>query len=263
MERPEHDFHVVENEIVIDFMVPLPARGNDDVLTDLLKHHALEIIRDRKHRGQPLDGIPTARITALRSGSSEDIAVLDLDQPEGDLLIDLPELLPSRLASGYDLLARFGRGDEAATLPLAARDRGDDLRPLAEEVRLTAGLSAGLRAMGIDPDEMTMNEFGPGLLRLAGYEMTDRGRDTYVALGNGSSTFVKVVEHQPGDYPELAEQQVNTFLIEYASARTDRAMLLTDKYGPYLIYAKERVNPETLFVVRERLQAFVDAVALS
>lgn len=263
MERPEHDFHVVENEIVIDFMVPLPPRGHDEVLTDLLRHHALDIIRDRKHRGQPLEGIPVARIRALRGTSPEEVAEIDLEQPEEELLIDLPELLPSRLASGYDLLARFGRGEEVVGLPLASRDRGDDLGPLSDEVRLTAGLAAGLRSMGIAPERMSMLDFGPGLLRLAGYELTQRGEDRFVALGNGMTTFVAVVGHEPGEYPELEERQVNSFLIEYANARTDRGMLLTDKYGPYLIYSKERANPDTLFVVRERLQAFVDAVALA
>jgi hypothetical protein len=38
--------------------------------------------------------------------------------------------------------------------------------------------------------------------------------------------------------------------------------LITDKYGPYMIYDKERRNPKLRFITRERLQPFVDSFAL-
>lgn len=263
MQRPDHEFHVVDNEITIDFDVPLPSSGADGVLTDLLSHHALEIIKDRKHRGQPLEGIPVARVSATRSGELVEVAVLDLEQPFEFLDIELPELVPLRLTAGYDPLAKFGEKDGKDALPLAARSGGDDLAPIGEEIQLTAGLAAGFRSMGIDPASMTATDLGLGLLRLAGYELQERGDGTYVAIGQGTSTLVTFVNHEPGGYPELSAQAVNSFLIACSSSRTERGLLITDKYGPYLIYRKERASPGIMFVARERLQDFVDTIALS
>ncbi len=262
MPQPDHEFHVIENEITIEFDVPLPATGVDDVLADLLSHHALEIIKDRKRRGQPLDNIPVARISAKRHGSNVEITVLDLDQPEENLVFDLPELLPLRSASGYDLLAKFGERTESTTLPLSDR-RSDDLLPIGAELRLTAGLAAGLRSLGVDPEHMSASELGRGLLRLSGYDLTAEADGTYLAAGHGTTTLVRFVDHQTGQYPELSEHTVTSFLIACARARRERGLLITDKYGPYLIYKKERANPDVLFVTRERFQDFVDTIAVS
>jgi hypothetical protein len=259
--RPEHEFHVVNNEIVIDFAVPLPGTGEDEVLTELLSHHGAEIIRDRIDRGQPLDGIPVARIRARRGAAAEEIAVLDLDADEVPD-IDLPQLLPARLAAGYDLLARLGEGEETEVLRLSSRRRGDELIPLHEELRLTKGLMAGLRSLGIDPESMSMSQFAPGLLRLAGYQLTERADGAYTAIGGGSSTYVEIVEHRSGEYPELDESRLTPFLISYSASHTEHGLLISDKYGPYEIYARERANPRCHFIMRERLQAFVDAIAL-
>ena len=108
-----------------------------------------------------------------------------------------------------------------------------------------------------------MTELGIGLLELTGYDVRDRGDGTYLAAGHGATTLVVMVDHEQGSYPELAESEVNSFLVTRASARVERGLLMTDKFGPYLIYQKERANPDVLFIARERLQGFVDAVALS
>lgn len=260
-DTPEHEFHVVDHEIVIDFDVPLSHHGDDEVLTDLLTHHAMEIIRDRRNRGQPLEGIPVARVRARRDGSPVEVAAVELEAHEIPE-IDLPDLVPRRATAGYDLLARLGEGEETDMLSLSSRRSGDSLAPLGDEIRLTVGLGAGLRSLGIDPESMTMAEFAPGLLRLAGYRLSERDDGSYLALGEGSSTYVEVVEHQPGDYPELSESRVSSFLFAYAGARADHGLLMTDKYGPYGIYAKERANPHCHFITRERLQSFVDRIAI-
>ncbi len=261
MQQPKHEFHVVGDQITISFEVPLPASGSDEVLTALLSHHALEIIDDRKRRGQPLDDIPTARISANRLGEEVEVAVLDLDQPDEILDTEIPGLWPLRMRADYDPLAKFGEKLEDDKLSLSHKRRGE-LLPLGEEIQLTVGLAAGLRSMGVDPERMTVTELGLGLLRLAGYVVRDRDDTTYLASGHGGTTLVYCVDHEIGDYPELSERAIAAFLVAYASARTERAMLITDKYGPYAIYAKERANPNTLFISRERLQGFVDAVAL-
>ena len=108
---------------------------------------------------------------------------------------------------------------------------------------------------------MTATDLGLGLLRLSGYQVTE-ARDGYRAEGHGATIHVVFVDHEPGDHPELTEKAVTSFLVGFAGARTQRAMLITDKYGPYMIYQKERANPKAVFVTRERLQGFVDAVAV-
>jgi len=261
VERPEHEFHVVDNEIVIEFAVPLPVAGEDEVLTELLTHHAVEIINDRKSRGQPLDGIPIARVRASRGAESVQIVELNLED-EGMPDIEFPELLPTLDKTGYDPLAKLGLGGEGDVLPLAFGKRGDQLARLGDEIRLTAGLNAGLRTMGVNPETMTMAQLGPGLLRLAGYELTDRGDGSYSALGGGNTTFVQVIEHEVGEYPELEVRQISAFLVAFAGSRADRGLLLTDKFGPYELYQRERANPRCAFITRERLQGFVDSVAL-
>lgn len=263
MHRPDHEFHVIDNEIRVDFNVPLPEDGADEVLEELLSHHALEIIKDRTRRGQPLDGIPVARISAKRLGVPFDIATLDLGEPGEVVEIDMPMLLPFGTETGYDPLGRFGDGEDKNVLALAEKRASDDLASLGSEMRLTKGVAAGLRSMGIDPETMTASEFGRGLLGMAGYSVTDRGDGTLVAAGKGTSTFVYFVDHVPGDHPELSRTEITTFLVAYAKARTGRGLLITDKYGPYEIYKKERANPGCYFVTRERLQGFVDSVALS
>ncbi|MDJ0962318.1 MAG: hypothetical protein QNJ88_16850 [Acidimicrobiia bacterium] len=259
--QPEHDFHVVENVIEIDFEVPLPADGADEVLTDLLTRHALDIVKDRKERGQPLDAIPQLRITAKRRGELVEVATIDLSEPEV-VEMELPDVIPALQVAGYDLLARFGERSGKTAMPLKERV-ADELPPLSEQIRLTAGLEAELRTQGIDPETMTVAELGIGLLRYSGYNLSERGDGTFVAAGNGGTTLVSFVNHEAGDYPELTESMVTSFLVAYGSARTERGLLISDKYGPYLIYQKERANPNTVFVARERLQDFVDAVALA
>ncbi len=262
MEPPEHDFHVVGNEIVIDFAVPLPARGDDQVLTGLLTHHAAGIIRDRIQRGQPLAGIPTARIRARRGVEIADVAVLDLEEGEGVPDFEFPDALPLRVSTGYDPLAKLGSREEGETLRLSHRTRGDRLTPIREEIELTVGVMAGLRAMGIDPERVTMAELGPALLRLAGYQLTERPDGSVTAIGGGNTVYVDVVAHHDGEYPELEEQRITSFLIAFARSHASRGLLLTDKYGPYEVYEKERANPKCHFITRERMQGFVDAIAL-
>lgn len=266
MRHPEHDFHVVHEEIHIDFEVPLPiedADEVDEVLVELLSYHALEIINDRIHRGQPIDGIPTARITAKRLGEAVEVTRIELGEPDEVVEIDMPMLIPWGSGAGYDPLSHLGDSAETNVLALAEKRASDDLAPIGEDLRLTAGISAGIRSMGIDPQTMSIAQLGRGLLELAGYAVSEREQDSVIASGKGTSTFVQFVDHQAGDHPELSHQAIVAFLVAYASARTEMGLLITDKFGPYEVYQKERANPDVRFVTRERLQGFVDSIALS
>lgn len=260
--RPGHEFHVVSNRIRILFDVPLPAAGIDDVLRDLLLHHGREIIRYRKSSGQPLDGIDRATVFAKRGTEDVVVGTLDLGIPEELSEIEMPRLLPIGASPEDDPLRRLGNSDSRKVVSLGETTRLDDLAPLGSEVRLTAGLAAGLRSLGTDPHEMTASQLAMGLLEIAGYSLTPRSERTYVVSGTGLSTLLYLVDHQQGTYPELGEDDIAEFLVEFASSYLDRGLLVTDKYGPYEIYEKERANPRCHFITRERIQGFVDSIAL-
>jgi hypothetical protein len=260
--RPDHDFHVVSNQIRIVFDVPLPSDGVDDVLRDLLLHHGLELIRERKASGQPLGGIETTVILTRQGDVEVEVGTLDLRQPGELVEIDAPRLIPIGASPADDPLRQLESDDIHKVLPLVEAAAGDELAPIGDDLQLTAGVSAGLRALGIDPDNMTASQLAVGLLEIAGYTLTARTETSFVATGGGQSTLVFLVDHVAGSYPELSEHAIAEFLVAFASAHSDRGLLVTDKYGPYEIYEKERANPKCHFITRERMQAFVDSIAL-
>lgn len=257
--HPSHEFHVVEGELHIVFDVPLAEGGADPVLRDLLFRHAVELIRDRKRRSQPLQGFDVARVFAKLGGTDVEVGTVDLSDPDGLPEIDLPNLLALGASPDDDPFRHLGELDEKQVVPSAADL--DHLAPVGEDLRLTAGIAAGLRLLGVQPERMTVTELGLGLLQLAGYTITRREGETYVVAGGGSSTYVSFVSHEPGTHPELSEKAIAKFLVGFATARTDRGLLITDKFGAYSIYEKERSNPLCHFIPRERLQAFVDSIA--
>ena len=87
--------------------------------------------------------------------------------------------------------------------------------------------------------------------------------NSYIAARGGNRTYLVVVDHEAGDYPELGEQTINEFMVRFATSNTARGMLVTDKYSPFMIYDKERREPRVRFITRERLQAFVDSFSMS
>jgi hypothetical protein len=77
------------------------------------------------------------------------------------------------------------------------------------------------------------------------------------------SLYVKVVDHVSGSYPELDEADMRAFVAGFSHSKAERGWLVTDKFGPFSVYEKERRMPECRFVTRERLQGVVDGFALS
>ena len=55
---------------------------------------------------------------------------------------------------------------------------------------------------------------------------------------------------------------ISVFVADFAGAKTDRALLVTDKFGPFEVYERERRDPRCRIITRERLQKFVDSMAL-
>ena len=183
-----------------------------------------------------------------------------------------PGLLPPvsmgprlRFASiGYDPLDRQFE-DEPVTAPpeLAAVTASDTLKPIGDELRIPKALDIGLRAQGIDPDSMTAADMVRAVLRLFGYTITP-GSDAavYTAGKAGTTTFVREDVYRPGDYPELDEGTIRSFMVGFLDARTDRGLLVSAKFAPFSIHDQERREPRVRFVTRERLQKFIDSFSL-
>lgn len=263
VKRPSADFHVVNDVARVVFDVPLPEGGADPVLRDLLLHHATELMRDRKQRGLPLDGVETIRVFAKRGIVDDEVGQIDLTTASELPEIATPIPLARHVAEDHDPLRGLDDADIKAVVSAAETTARDQLAPVGADLRLTASVDAGLRSLGVDPGQMTATQLGLGLLEMAGYTLNSRGDSTYIASGGGTTTFVSFVDHEAGTYPELETVAITEFLVGFSSARTDRGLLITDKFGPYEIYEKERANPRCHFITRERLQGFVDSIALS
>ena len=267
------DFHVKGEDALVYFGVPLPEGDVDEVLRDLLLHEAVEELRTRRGHGLPLEGIHRVRAYGQRNGGYAEAGRLDLPEPGELPSLSRPEVVSAEAAPDYDPLDRVGSGD--FTAPTGAVGRAEDrtLASITEELRLTAATQAALRAQGVDPDEMTLEELVLSLLRMAGYTVTPGNdaksidgagqADVYRATGRGTSTHLVIVTHQPGEYQELSERAVNQVLVGFGQAQADRGLLVTDKFGPYLIYEKEKRQPRCRFITRERLQAFVDSFVVA
>jgi hypothetical protein len=261
--RPDAEFHVVANAAVVTFEVPLPPGGADPVLRDLLLHQATELMRDRKRRGQPLDGIDSITVNAKAAGSIAEVGTIQLTELNELPEVAMPIPLARTVAEDHDPLRTLEDSDIKKVVPVGDTTALDQLAPVGSDLRLTAGIEAGLRSLGIDPRAMNVVDLGLGLLELAGYRIAPHGKGSYVATGGGRTSYVSFVAHEDGSYPELEASAITSFLVGFSSAGTDRGLLITDKFGPYLVYEKEKSNPKCRFITRERLQAFVDSIALS
>ena len=255
------DFHVSGGEAHVFFDVPLPEGDPDPVLSEILIREAVEVLREKRSK-LPLDGVSTVHAHALRNDRYVEV---------GKLTLDGPGVLPPPPAPGEHPI--FGRHHRAPVdlfeelegppeVPeVALRPPTVDLRALTDEVRLTSRLEAGLRAQGVDPASASTAELVAGLLRLAGYTVTGEGT-MFTATRDGTRHYVEVVEHGPGEHPELSERAVDQFMVRFGQSGSARGFLFTPKYGPFVVYDKERRQPKVRFITRERFQAFVNSIAL-
>ncbi len=259
------DFTVEADTAIVSFDVPLPPGDVDPVLADVLIRQAVEVVREKRARGLPLDDITTVRVLGRRDGIPVEAAVLSLEEP-GSLPPPpdgkLPEVKEAEEVE-FDPLHRLADHVGKGQAPAVSVSRGDELPPLQDEVRLTASLEDAVRAKGVSPESMRASDLTLALLEAAGYQVTaGSASGTYMATRAGTRTFIGVVDHEPGGYPELAESAVNSFLASFYSAGADRGLLFSDKFCPHLVYEKERRDPRVKFITRERMQAFVDTIAV-
>ncbi|MCL1586933.1 MAG: hypothetical protein M3092_00825 [Actinomycetia bacterium] len=262
------DFHVKGDTARTLFAVPLGDAPAGDHLTDLLCANAVEYVRTKKADGLPLDGIHHIEVSAMRGDDPEVVCTIDLPDP-GELpdprLNILVELEHDPIAHVASVVA----DTTVSTTPSAA----ETLEPVAEFIELSAPTEAHLRSIGLDPAEMSLDDLVVGLLRVSGYEVSvgrtgfslssDEKASIYGLRRTGQNTVLAVIEHEAGSYPELDEHIFSEFAVSVAQTNPDVAILVTDKYGPYAMYEREKRDNRLVFITRERLQAFVDSFGIT
>lgn len=248
------------NEAHVTYDVPLPEDG-DEVLSELLVGEAIESVREQRST-LPMSSIDVIVAFAGRPFPEE---VGRVNLPNAGQLPDAsgaPSMLSLSTIAEDPLDADFTSSDNDDSGGVS-RSSSDQLGPLRTELRLPKAIETGLRAQGIDPDSMTAAQLLTGTLALVGYTVTEGPIDgTWYAEKGRSRTFIREVAHTAGDYPELEEDAITRFMFEFQSAGADRGLLVTEKYGPFSIYDKERREPRVRFLTRERLQKVVDSLAL-
>jgi len=258
---PLESFHVVGDEARVTFDVPLEDQ-DDEVLNDLLKGEAIEVVRQKRHT-LPIDDVRAIVVFAGRDDKRE-VARQQLPAP-GELPPPILETGVSFSNIAHDpFAAHFDEGSDLGLTPgTAVQVPEDELPPLVDELRIPKGLDRGLRALGTDPSQLGGPEFVIGLLRMFGYGVTEQAYEgSYMATKGGVSTYIETDTYRPGDYPELAEGVIRRFLANFGSSGADRGMLISDKYSPFLIHEIETNQPRVRFITRERVQRFIDSMAL-
>lgn len=255
------EFHVKGGEARVHFEVPLPDGDVDEVLSDLLVREAVEVVREKRH-SLPISDV--TKVTAFGRRGAEWAAA-------GSVGLKTPGELPPPVRMEQMVHAHkldfdpFEAVAGAGSAPgVVAPSGSEDLPALSSELRIPAGVAAGLRTQGVDPDSAGAGDIVLGMLRLTGHTVTPgQGSDTFVATKAGTRTLVRVVPHEKGSHPELDESAVKRFAVDFAGSGAARGLLITEKYGPFEVYDRERREPRVRFVTRERLQSFVDALSLS
>ena len=259
---PVAEFHVRGDQAVVTFDVPLPEE-EDEVLFDLLVDEAVEVVREKRH-SLPIDDVEVIVAMAGRSdvrevGRTKLPSAGELPPPLGPTGLGLGKVARDPFVSPFE-----DRSDDHSVLYETKVDvPGDKLRPLSQELRLPKGLERGLRASGIDPDSAEGPQLVLALLRMFGYQVSEHAAPgSYVALKDGVSTYIFTDAYGEGDHPELEDAVIRRFLADFGSSGADRGMLISDKYSPFSIYEIERHQPKVRFITRERIQRFIDSMAL-
>lgn len=258
---PLESFHVVGDEARVVFDVPLEDE-DDEVLNDLLVAEAIEVVRQKRHT-LPIDDVHHIVVSAGRENRRE-VGREKLPSP-GELPSPLLDTGVSFTHIAHDPFAAHfeDESDAGVSLGTASPVPEDELGPLIDELKIPKGLDRGLRALGTDPSQLGGPEFVIALLRMFGYGVTEQAYEgSYIATKDGLSTYIATDTYKTGDYPELEERVIRRFLADYGSSNSDRGILITDKYSPFMIHEIEANQPKVRFITRERVQRFIDSMAL-
>lgn len=266
------DFHVRGDTAEVYYDVPLPDREIDRHLEDLLCHDASLVLHEKKEHGLPIAQVVRVKVFAQRAGGPVQVAARDFEEPGVIPEIATPELMPHAQFEGYDPLAHLGDRDFDIQPGVAPGEPDSRLSDFLAGLQFPSSVESQLRASGVDPADVSLHDLTLALLRIGGYDVLvdrtgldtagSRGPEVYSVQKGGSRVLVAILEHRDGEHPELSEALVNGFMFAVAQRNPRSAMLVTDKFGPYLVYEKERADPRCRFITRERLQAFVDSFAL-
>lgn len=254
------EFHVTGGDALVHFEVPLSQGDVDEHIASLLGHEAIEVVREKRHT-LPIDDVHRVVALGRRNGAWVVVTTIGLDTP-GTLPPPVaPEHIPHASRVEFDVFDHFAALPEQT--PVADVRGAETLGSFMEEMSLPGRAAARLRAQGIAPESAAAPEVALGLMRAAGYTLEEIAPDTYLGHGAGQKTFVRVVPHGKGHHPELGEQDIRRFVMDFGSSGASRGLLITEKYSPFEIYERERRDPRIRFVTRERLQGFIDALALN
>ena len=96
-----------------------------------------------------------------------------------------------------------------------------------------------------------------------GYSVSEQAiPGSYMAIKEGVSTYILSDAYEDGQHPQLEESVIRRFLADFGSSGAERGMLITDKYSPFIIHEIESHQPKVRFITRERIQRFIDSMAL-
>lgn len=258
---PVESFHVAGHEARVTFDVPLHDE-DDPVLFDLLTNEAIEVVREKRHT-LPIEDVTEIVVLAGRDPVREIArkglpSTGELPPPAHELGLSLAHIAHDPFAAPFE-----EEIDHSVSYQTAVDVPEDELRPLRDELKLPKGLDRGLRALGTDPQQLTGPDLVLALLRMFGYRVSEQAYEgSYMALKGGTSTYIATDAYRPGQHPELEESVIRRFVADFASSGADRGMLISDKYSPFLIHEIETHQPKVRFVTRERIQRFVDSMAL-
>jgi hypothetical protein len=265
---PVESFHVRGDTASVVFAVPLGDSEAGTHLTQLLAANAVEYVRQRVADGHPLEDVHRIDVSAMRGDTPEHLTTIDLPSA-GELPDEAPILRRDTTINDPIAVLQTVTADRSVAPP--ARD-DDHLEPVSEIVELSTPTEAHLRAAGIDTSSMSLEELVLGLMKIGGYHVGDRrpgfslpmvdDSDIHWVTRGAESSVLAIIEHVDGSYPELDEQILAAFAAAVAQSNPRRAMLVTDKFGPYAMYERERRDKRLVFVTRERLQGFVDSFGL-
>lgn len=256
--RPRLASFSVESGVAsVTFAVPIP-QDVDEILADVLVAEAIEVLRERRHT----ETLPAVAELAVYAGSPPRL----IDRrplPDGSLsaMSAGPSLLDLSAIAMDPLKVLVDEGPGSLDLP--TRTSGDTVGPIGRDLRVPRAVDTGLRAQGIDPASMTAGQLVTGLLSLVGYRVTPGVADhTWFAQKGHERTFIREDPASPDGHPEVDDGAVQRFLFEFQSTGTDKGLFVSDKYAPFGVFDKEAREPRIRFLTRERLQKFVDGLAL-
>ncbi len=256
---PVSEFHVVGNEARVSFDVPLDDE-DDEVLNEILLDEAMEVLRQKKH-SLPIGDVHEVVVFAGR-GQPREVARSKLPSP-GVLPPPPPVSLLHLGNVTHDPFAKDAGAQPAATYETKADVPADELRPIGQELKIPKGLERGLRAAGVDIGTATGPEIVVGLMKLFGYLIEASPEPgVFNAVKDGETTLVVTEGYQPGEHPEVDEGRIRGFAGRFSMSGANRGLFVSDKYAPFMIYDLERNEPRLRFLTRERLQEFIDSMAM-